>query len=311
MIDVCIGLTLMYLVLSIVCTAVNQTLAAVLGWRAKNLRAGLNEMLGSGLADQVLAHPRLSHMTRLSGPHGIPWIDREAFSEVLLAIMAPGQTAPTPDALRQRVTTAVGGQKPIPPGLAATLLQVLDDADAKNEAARRRIGDWFDAGMTRLSETYAQKMQLVSLVIGLLVAVAMNADSVAVAKALWRDDVARAQIVEASVKFYQSQPNPVAGAAPVAFDASLASALKTADETLRPLPIGWPELTNSPTGQFLQRLIGWAITGFALMLGAPFWFRILGDLLKLRGLAPKIEPAPAPAPAPTTEPASAPAPAAG
>jgi hypothetical protein len=40
-------------------------------------------------------------------------------------------------------------------------------------------------------------------------------------------------------------------------------------------------------------IIGWAITAVAAMLGAPFWFDLLGRLIKLRGAGTRIDPDPA------------------
>jgi hypothetical protein len=47
------------------------------------------------------------------------------------------------------------------------------------------------------------------------------------------------------------------------------------------LPIGWDKANTQ--GDFLARLVGWLVTTAALMLGAPFWFDVLGKLSRLRG----------------------------
>jgi hypothetical protein len=44
--DVAIGLVLMFFLLSTACSAINEAIAAVLGWRAKTLEDGLRSMLG-------------------------------------------------------------------------------------------------------------------------------------------------------------------------------------------------------------------------------------------------------------------------
>src|SRR5947209_1772880 len=44
-IDIAIGLVLMYLVLSLVCTVINEFIATKLAWRAKSLAAGLQALL--------------------------------------------------------------------------------------------------------------------------------------------------------------------------------------------------------------------------------------------------------------------------
>src|SRR4051812_41487530 len=44
--DVAIGLALLFFLLSTACSAINEAIAAVLGWRAKTLEDGLARMLG-------------------------------------------------------------------------------------------------------------------------------------------------------------------------------------------------------------------------------------------------------------------------
>ena len=43
--EVGIGMILVYLMVSLVCTAANEALASVLGWRAKNLKEGIRNLL--------------------------------------------------------------------------------------------------------------------------------------------------------------------------------------------------------------------------------------------------------------------------
>lgn len=57
------------------------------------------------------------------------------------------------------------------------------------------------------------------------------------------------------------------------------------------IPIGWTDeqrskLFDGPVG-VLSALIGWLVTAIAVTLGAPFWFDLLGKLVKLRGSGPK------------------------
>jgi hypothetical protein len=82
----------------------------------------------------------------------------------------------------------------------------------------------------------------------------------------------------------------------------VADAFKTANEKLRPLPVGWPPacLTAAATSNsncpkdtlgwvwfWLVRALGWFVTGLALSLGAPFWFDTLTKFMNVRGTGDK------------------------
>lgn len=56
-----------------------------------------------------------------------------------------------------------------------------------------------------------------------------------------------------------------------------------------PEQAGWnDEALRDPWGWIIA-LLGWAIVGVASMLGAPFWFDLLGKLVKLRGSGTKVD----------------------
>lgn len=62
--DVAIGLILTYLVLSLVCTAINEGLAGLTSRRARFLLEGLENLLGKSLTKDLLNHSLLRGMTR-------------------------------------------------------------------------------------------------------------------------------------------------------------------------------------------------------------------------------------------------------
>jgi hypothetical protein len=69
--------------------------------------------------------------------------------------------------------------------------QSLDDARVKLES-------WFNDGMNRISELYKRKIQLISMVVGLFMALALNADSLQLVRAFWEDPALRAAVAESA-----------------------------------------------------------------------------------------------------------------
>lgn len=202
------------------------------------------------------------------------------------------------DSLDRRTQDDPGGQKSFPAiadirstveklpdsNIRDVLLAGLATAGDDLSKLRDSVAAWFDAAMDRLSGAYKRQMKLCSLAVGFAIAVALNADSYAVGKALWNDATLRAAIVRdsTSASFETSCKTDDPGQR----IACLVTPLKQLDEQLRPLPIGWNQPGSEP---WYAKALGLIWTGLALSLGAPFWFDILQKFMNLRGTGVKPE----------------------
>ncbi|WP_420635752.1 hypothetical protein [Candidatus Palauibacter sp.] len=63
-VDVALGLALLYVVLSLAASAITEWISALLGLRSKNLRAGVETPLGKEYAEKVYAHPPIANLAR-------------------------------------------------------------------------------------------------------------------------------------------------------------------------------------------------------------------------------------------------------
>ncbi len=199
------------------------------------------------------------------------------------------------------------------PHLQQALEAVLTTANSLKDA-QEKIGAWFDNSMTQASDLFKREMQRISIVIGLLLALILNADTVQLGRTLWEDPALR-QAVAATAE--ASAPQLAAQAAgstqpPEEVDASVQAARSTLDSLLNlRLPVGWnfspvddaalalstesallPDPRwdprnlwnfipgNSPhwVSLVIQKVIGLLITTIAIAQGAPFWFDLLNKL---------------------------------
>jgi hypothetical protein len=137
--------------------------------------------------------------------------------------------------------------------------------------------------MDRVSGWYKRQTQWILIAVGLVAAVGMNVDSVAIANRLYTHPAAREVLVE--------DAKVVARHAPAGTDTFETSRKELAD--LR-LPIGWSgENVQLDT---LRHIPGWLITALAATLGAPFWFDVLNRLMVLRSTVKPYEKSGAEAP---------------
>ena len=71
---------------------------------------------------------------------------------------------------------------------------------------QQSVASWFDSAMGRLSGQYTRSAQKISLVIGVVLAIGLGADSYGVAQKLWLDTGLREELADAAEKFVLNPP---------------------------------------------------------------------------------------------------------
>ena len=299
-IDVAIGLVLMYLVLSVICTAVNEALATAFNWRAKTLSAGIKALVDDPKVHSLLFdHGILAGPSAVAVPSGTPGI----VARFLRWVREPGPSYIDPKNFAAALLDCLDPDKPIP-GLAEVkqaaenlparsnikdvLLTITTRAGDDITKARDDVAHWFDSAMDRLSGVYKRKLALCGFLVATVLTVLINADSVTVARALWLDPGLRDQIA-AMAKQAAENPQPPKDS-PIGDLAEQAQKNLQNLESVRAFPLGWSDGKGRPDKDWHLSASGWGmkivgllLTAFALTLGAPFWFDALSTFVRLRG----------------------------
>lgn len=321
--DVGIGLMFMFVLLSLLVTTIQESLASLLRLRAKNLYAALDNLLADPklaehadykqLIGDLYRHPLIKSLYRRSpaseaASKDFHWLSPQpsyipsrTFAIALLDVLR-GKTGVSGalgvDTLLADAERVVAG---LPDGeLKTTLGLFVNDAgrmtSGVNERADlvgQRIEQWFNDAMSRASGWYKRTAQLLSFAIALLAAVVLNADALHVADKLWHDSTLRAAVSASAQGYYaQHAAAPAGGAAPdapdpgtVALQADYRKDLAALQQSS--LPIGWS--AHSPWGKRMGlALLGWCLTAFAASLGSAFWFDLLGRALQIRGSGSQV-----------------------
>ncbi len=87
------------------------------------------------------------------------------------------------------------------------LLQSLLRGAADVEAQRKRLEDWFDNSMDRISGWYKRKSHAFLWIIGGALCLLVNADTISLSKAFWNDQALRAATVTAATEHLKNAPN--------------------------------------------------------------------------------------------------------
>lgn len=270
-IDVGIGILLMYLLLSLVCTMVNELFSSVLALRAKTLETGLKSLIDNDqLLQEFQKHGIIAAQSAASG--GKPsYLAGGAVAAALLDSLDPNK----PLALVSEVVSAA--QQLPASNVRDAILTAATTAGNDIDKLRASIATWFDDSMDRLSGVYKRYLHFLSLVVGIGLAVALNADTISVAGTLWQDSDLRGGVAAAAGKFDASNLS------------QSSQNLQQIETALRPFPLGWSAAAVRDIGFWgvLSKFLGLAMTGLALSLGAPFWFDMLSRFVNLRAAGTK------------------------
>ncbi|MCH6169902.1 hypothetical protein [Pseudonocardia alaniniphila] len=265
---------------------------------------------------RVMAHPLL-RARRQSGPDGrytrlpsyLPAADvATALVDVLLGGVTDG-----------RIEERIAGLDS--PALARSLAGLWKRAQGDPGQFLTAIEHWYESQMERVSGWYKRWTKRGIVVVGVLIAIAFNVDSVRIATALYGDGIVReavAQVAGNPAMCGTPTPAPTGGALaanPPGEGEEIAGsgAADCARGVLEQLdavglPVGWPAgcpldlaacvrepgvSTAAAPGvtDWLAAALGLAFTAVAAAFGAPFWFDVLNRLGSLRNNGTKPKPA--------------------
>jgi hypothetical protein len=357
--EVITGIVFIYLLLSLMCTALREGIEGFLRTRASYLESGIRDLLfdakGDSLAKDFYEHPLIyslfpgDYVSPASGKlaglftrgRNLPaYVPAGNFAAALVDLVArgpapltasSGASTPHPNADSTQPITIAEVRSHVDkignPNVRRAVLAALDTANGDLEKAKKNLERWYDSAMYRVSGRYKRSTQLVLLIIGLLIAVGFNIDTITLADYLYRNETQRGAIV--------------AQAEGVAHDTSgMPKDYKEVRKQIEQLqlPIGWDFLfsqnaddsAKQPQAQqdaakdnasapeyevslrcisahslqacltpfwtkwhvWFMKPLGWLLTAFAVTLGAPFWFDILNKIMIIRSTVKPHEKSP-------------------
>jgi hypothetical protein len=328
--EVAIGIVFVYILISMICTAIREGIEAWLKTRAAYLEYGIRELLhdtiGAGLAKAFYTNPVIYSLFSddyspqtlsrrpglLAKGNNLPsYIPSKNFALALMDIAARGpDTDPVSsnpnapiislDAIRTNVENLKN------PAVQRLLLTMIDFAQGDLAKAQANIEAWYDSAMDRVSGWYKRSTQWIIFWIALAVAVGLNVDTIRIADYLFKNDAARAVIVARAqtaagdkdflTRNYEEIKKEVdAMSLPIGWSAGWGgSELGNKDES----PKNKSEVTKNKlqsagwwNGLFAP-ILGWLATAFAASLGAPFWFDMLNKVMVIRSTVKPHEKSP-------------------
>ncbi|HEX2090862.1 MAG TPA: hypothetical protein VHG28_00615 [Longimicrobiaceae bacterium] len=240
--DIIIGLFFVYLLLSLVCTAINEYIAALLNLRGRHLVQGIQRLLEdtgeTDVSGKFFEHRLIRSLYAPSlwgGKRKPSYIPARTFAMALLDVAGfqPGaggaatriagytaETAPTRpsladviDLLKQdavgdvaQFLTDVGTIEAttLPDPVKRRLAGAVSGTRTEFQKLHDSVEVWFNNAMDRVSGAYKRTTQILLLVIGLVVACATNADTIQIWRTLAVDDELRNRLAQQVVARFEA-----------------------------------------------------------------------------------------------------------
>ncbi|MFI5043599.1 MAG: hypothetical protein ACHQDC_02295 [Acidimicrobiales bacterium] len=271
-VEVAFGLVVLFFVLASGASAVVEIISAATRKRAKDLEKEIANLVGDPETLEALKQTSVFEALIGRNKKFPSYVSARSFASAVEEMKRVTELCDWPES---RTT-------PLLKRLDGLVHHFGDDISARRAGLER----WFDETMARLGGAYKRWTLVWLFLIGLVLAIGVNASATQVAANLWSDPAAREAVADSAAN--RVSEGTAESEAPK--DESLADAASNLrnqlDDAL--LPIGWTE-SNRPesVGGWIVQVAGWLITAAMVTLGAPFWFGLLTKVVSLRATGAK------------------------
>lgn len=308
--ETAMGLALVYLLVSMFASSVQEIFARYRGSRGQFLREGLLSIITDRWTYlRTINHPSIVAFYR-NAPgrgHAPSYLPPDTVALALCDVLVRRYQLQRQGGVvfdLKVIKEAVRDAKDRDTALGHALLPLVEGANTFDDALKA-VARWYEQGMDRVSGWYKAYAQRRLFVIGLVIATAFNIDTLSIVEALDRSTALRAEMaaVAGQVASYRAEVDRLrvqrdGGGT----ESKIAGGEKQIEQyrarlnelAAAGLPIGYACLgTNdadqpaekracTPPDSWLLKIAGLLLTALAAALGAPFWFDLINRLISLR-----------------------------
>ena len=216
-IDVAIGMCLIFLMASLICTGIQEWLEALLKYRASDLKKGIEQLLHTdqdgGILQKFYEHPMIFSLFdgayAANKTKNLPsYIPSGNFASALIDVVARDTRKLTDPNVIKAVETLVPTVEQVRAAvqnlpserLRGAMLVAIDQAQGDMDALKKNLEAYFNSAMDRVSGWYKRRTQWILFWIGLVMASTLNIDAIYVADRLTQDKSLRQAVVAQAEK---------------------------------------------------------------------------------------------------------------
>lgn len=236
--NVVIGLVSIYLLYSLLATAIQELLATRFGFRQKLLERALFRMLedgnmfkhrfssikdlfsksavndekGKNVLKSFYSHPLIKGLGEDAYSSKPSYITKETFSKVIVDLLR-GEEVQQAEEISPLIEKSIEEGKlawnnaPIAKDTLRNFRLMWVDTRRDADAFRKLLEQWFDDTMVRCSGWYRKDTQYILLAIGLFMAILFNVDSIAIVGKLQNDTKLREEVVMRANNYLEAHPS--------------------------------------------------------------------------------------------------------
>ena len=314
-IDTAIGIVVVYIAFSLLSSWLGEKISGLMKTRAKMLVGAITQLLSAApgdaktnknsadvtdpVAKAFFAHPIFQSLKE-NATKDPQYVSAQQFSSIVLGLMnsgAPPAAAPAAGgaqapAAQFNFAAIAAAARAV--GLGDQVDALIAKANGDYRAFVKAVEDWYDDHMDRVSGWYVKHTQKVLIIIGLILAILWNVDSLRLARAFSCNAALRTS-VSAFKAGTADKPNEavvksVIDAVPLGWDFSI-------KDSVPERSLVCDAVSSAPAVQItflwlLLKIIGLVLTAVALSQGANFWFDALSKLTRVRDAGKKPDTSP-------------------
>jgi hypothetical protein len=308
--DLVIGLGMMYLFQSILISGINDLLVAVFSVRGKVLKKFLLSALRTkdsknSLFEKMIESPFINSLKR--GNRFPSEISERNFSDAIIETIVREDFSEEElmSKLKKNLNSLPESE------FKAIIATRLHESEDNYEKFKHSIEEWYCEYMERTRRWYKKRVTYSVYLFAFIITLGLNVDSLFVMNELWKNTKLRESVVTMSEEVTKKEYSKLLGDTTVANDSlDLAlSKIRTNYQNMHMLdfPITWAyayhyhnpdgkslkELTLSEKLSWtisqltLEKFLGLIITTLAVSIGAPIWYDIIKNLVRAREVLKK------------------------
>ena len=188
--EAAIGLVFIYILLSLLCSVLNEWIIRMQSLRADVLRKQVMQLLGTKLGQRLTDHPLIQGMCE-EGKRFPQYIPQSTFAQSLIQIgyfHTPGR-----DGLPGKVVVLRMWDRDQTPLGERRLLEALRQDSTNIASLQARIEKWFELAMEQASGRFKRRVQIYTLVFAGLIVGGGNVDTIAIFNQLYNGAAAGAR----------------------------------------------------------------------------------------------------------------------
>jgi len=298
LLEVFIGLTFIYLLLSLLVSAFVEYSEMWLRKRGRLLYMGLLELLknneSNGLVEKLYKNPLIYSLYKGEPNQGgkIKRGNLPSYIPVNIFVLAFLDELNRSQQKHLRSATDITDLITHTPLLSAELKSSLNMVltqvtDNDYNQAIKKLELWYANSTDRVSGWYKKHTQWLSLGISLIMIVMLNVDTLYISQALMVNSSLRAAVIQSADQYISAEENKSQNTEKHQISRQNSSqhlqSLKAQLLALG-LPISWDRIhwNKLDIWEKGSKIIGWLLTTIAVSFGAPFWFDVLNKFMSFR-----------------------------